>query len=148
MFESENVKYMWLNDLFWGIRNTSVRALSACGQSLQKNPGRGQTPPSPNSGNTCILGTFGTVTPPFGQVFFLQLTRSLAETSVFAQGLVLEPPRKSRRNLLKPWSFWKLLKKNFVFQRPVQHGDDPANYFDNAVTKMQLFNINKQMQKN
>ena len=49
---------MWLNDLFWGKRNTFVgklsvlgdewsplRALSACGQILHKNPVKGQTPP-------------------------------------------------------------------------------------------------------
>ena len=57
-----------LNRCGW-IRNTFVRkyhflvindhlwALSACGQILQKNPGRGQTPPHP--GNACILGTSG-----------------------------------------------------------------------------------------
>ena len=35
---------------------------SACGQILQKNPGRGQTPPHP--GNACILGKNGPETPP------------------------------------------------------------------------------------
>ena len=34
-----------------------LRALSACGQILHKNPGKGQTPP--HSGNACILGASG-----------------------------------------------------------------------------------------
>ena len=36
--------------------------LSASEQILQKNPGRGQTPPHP--GNACILGKNGPETPP------------------------------------------------------------------------------------
>ena len=39
-----------------------LRALSACGQILHKNPGKGQTPP--HSGNAWILGVSGPYTPP------------------------------------------------------------------------------------
>ena len=68
---------MWLNDLFWGKRNTFVGryhfsvindALSACGQILQKNQVRGQTPP--HSGNSCILGTFYPASPPI--VYYIE----------------------------------------------------------------------------
>ena len=41
-------------------------ALSACGQILHKNPGKGQTPP-PHSGNACILGLAGPATHPLGE---------------------------------------------------------------------------------
>ena len=37
-----------------------MRAPSACGQILHKNPGKGQTPP--HSGNACILGVSGPAT--------------------------------------------------------------------------------------
>ena len=40
-----------------------LRALSACGQILQKNPGKGQSPPS-QPGYACILGTSGMATHP------------------------------------------------------------------------------------
>ena len=39
-----------------------LRALSACGQILHKNPGKGQTPP--HSGNAWILGVSIPDTPP------------------------------------------------------------------------------------
>ena len=42
-----------------------MRALSACGQILHKNPGKGQTPP--HSGNACILGLSGQATPPLAE---------------------------------------------------------------------------------
>ena len=89
---------MWLNDLFWGKRNTFVeklsllgdewsplRALSACGQILHKNPGKGQTPLPPF--RQCLnFGNIWTGHPSLSQVirrFFFYLYFLLPRTESF-----------------------------------------------------------------
>ena len=51
-----------------------ARALSACGQILQKNPGKGQTPPHP--GNARILGTYGSASHPWEVLYMNNCTSS------------------------------------------------------------------------
>ena len=75
MFGSENVKYMWLNDLFLGIRNTFVGKYHFLvindhlwGPSVHVDKSFKKIQvwvrPLPHQGNACILGTLNPATHP------------------------------------------------------------------------------------
>ena len=73
---------MWKLSLL-GDEWSPLRALSACGQILHKNPGKGQTPP--HSGNAWILGVSVPGTPPLRwEIIVKENCRGLASLSKFS----------------------------------------------------------------
>ena len=53
-----NGHFLVINDHFWVINDHFGGPSVHCGQILQKNPGKGQSP-TPLSGNARILGAYG-----------------------------------------------------------------------------------------